>query len=598
MIKQAEDVKNMFLGDAPESHDALLAYHLFQLMMDWDSRNALGVQPLKKQTDAVESIDSLDALTAYFVEVPGEEQAGSLWSCGPEIDPADSTRYILSISSCGLLLGDSAEYSQLTDFGSIKKEAYTELARKMLAKLGYSEKEAALKISNCFVFEGMFASAVYTGEERRSADYGRKTYNIYTRDQVLEVQGKLPILQVLEKTGYPEADQYMVMEPAFLERMNELYTEENLPLIRDYFIVRSAVGEAVNLDRECYEWDNEANNAISGSTGILDDETAFASEVSERLEWPVAQLYTETYLKQEDKERITELVGEVIAAYHGILEGEDFLSDETRAKAIEKLEAIEARVLYPDNWEEYYCEGLEIASPAEGGTLWDACRAIERYNTADSVRDYSAPVDRETWGITPQTVNCAYSPQENSISILGAYAQGGFYNSEMTDEELYTTLGTTIGHEISHAFDRRGAQYDKDGNMANWWAEDDYAVFVERNAKLEAYYNAMHPWKGQDFHGNIMTGEACADMAGMKVALRLAAEKKSFDYDLFFRTYAHIWLTKDTLQRVYARINNNHPMMYLRINATLQQFDEFLDFYGITEGDGMYLAPENRVSIW
>ena len=112
------------------------------------------------------------------------------------------------------------------------------------------------------------------------------------------------------------------------------------------------------------------------------------------------------------------------------------------------------------------------------------------------------------------------------------------------------------------------------------------------------FYNAMHPWEGQDFYGSIMTGEACADMAGMKVMLKIAAEKDNFDYDAVFRAFAEAWLTKDTLQMAYARINDNHPMCYLRINCTLQQFDEFLNYYGITEGDGMYLAPEDRVAIW
>lgn len=161
-LKQAEDVKNMFLGDAPKGHGALMAYHLFRLMMDWDSRNALGVQPLKAETDAVEAIDSIDALTAYFLETPPEDRAGSLWNCSLRIDLSDSSRYILAVNSRSLLLGDSAEYSRLTDLGAIKKKAYTELARKMLIKLGYTEEEAARKIENCFAFEGMFAPSVYT----------------------------------------------------------------------------------------------------------------------------------------------------------------------------------------------------------------------------------------------------------------------------------------------------------------------------------------------------------------------------------------------------------------------------------------------------
>ena len=195
-------------------------------------------------------------------------------------------------------------------------------------------------------------------------------------------------------------------------------------------------------------------------------------------------------------------------------------------------------------------------------------------------------------------VNCFYSPSYNCIYILAAIAQGNIYNSNMSDEELYAKLGMMIGHEISHAFDRSGAQYDKDGNLASWWTEEDYSEFQERNTKLEAYVNAIQPWEGQNIQGSIVTGEACADMAGMKAALRAVADKEDFDYDVFFRAYANLWLTKDSLQREYSLLNNKHPMNYLRINVVLQQFDEFLDFYGIREGDGMYLSPEDRVLIW
>ena len=339
-------------------------------------------------------------------------------------------------------------------------------------------------------------------------------------------------------------------------------------------------------------------NALEGSEGMLDDETVFSSSVAAVLAWPVAQLYVETYVKQEDKDRISAMIDEILDSYHSILAEADFLSEETRAKAIEKLDAIDKGVLYPDSWDKYSYEELDFASREEGGTLWDAEIAIAKCELAKSIEDYSKPVDKEKWVYPPQVVNCFYSPQTNNIYILGAFAQGGLYNSDMSDEELYAKLGGVIGHEISHAFDSTGAQFDKEGNMASWWTEEDYAMFLEKNAKMVDYYNNMHPWEGQDFYGSIMTGEACADMAGIKCMLRIAAEKPDFDYDAFFRSFADVWLTKDSLQMAYQRINDVHPMAYLRINATLQQFDEFLDFYGIKEGDGMYLAPEDRVAIW
>ncbi len=224
--------------------------------------------------------------------------------------------------------------------------------------------------------------------------------------------------------------------------------------------------------------------------------------------------------------------------------------------------------------------------------------AIDAYEVAEEVDMFSAPVDKEEWESPPQDFNCGYQPKTNSMYILGAYARGDIYNSEMSDEEVLAKLGVSIGHEISHAFDRDGAQFDKDGNMKDWWTEEDKAEFKKRNAKLAEYYNGIHPWQGLDLKGKTMTGEACADMAGMKACFRIAKEKENFDYDKFYRAFADLWMFKENLMTAQSQVDDVHPMNYLRINCTLQQYDEFLDQYGITEGDAMYLAPEDRVNIW
>ena len=596
--KQAEDLKNLFQGDRPEDHDTGLAYDLYQLMMDWDSRNATGVAPLKAAVDQVEAIDSLEALRAYYLETPVEDQLNSLWNANTIIGYDDANHYIISIEPCGLSLGDAAEYANLTSYGAMIKEANGVLAQKMLVKLGYTEDEANQKIDNCLALETLLAPAVPTAEAKGQAGFIASTNNHVTHDELQQAEGQLPILEQLSFVGYPEADDYLVAVPDYLPLANQVYTEENLPLIRDYMIVNAVMSEAKNLDRECYEWANDNKNAITGSSGMLPDETVFSARVSDILPWPVAQLYTQTYLKAEDKARIASVIEELRDIYHDILNEADFLSDATRAKAIEKLEGIIPNVLYPDSWEPYACDDLEFDAPAAGGTLWEALRSIYRYKAAKKAKDYSQPVDKGLWDEPPQTINCFYDPQRNAITIMGAFAQAGLYNSDMSQEEVYGKIGYVIGHEISHAFDREGAQFDKDGDMANWWADEDYAAFQQRNQKMIDYFNAMHPWQGQDFRGGTMTGEASADMAGFKAVLKIAATKEDFDYDALFRAFANIWLTKETLQRTYVHIYDVHPLNYLRINCTLQQYDEFLDFYGIKEGDGMYLAPEDRVAIW
>ena len=596
--KCTEDIKNMFLGEAPTEHDAKLAYDLFWLMMDWDSRNAAGVAPLKAATDEIEAIDSIEALNAYFLEKPVEDQLSALYAATKLNDFMDSSRNLLVVATISPLLEDSAEYSAMTDFGRVKKDAVTELARKMLLKLGYSEEEAQKKIDNCFALETALSPTIASNEDQKKPDYLSKIYNIYSYDELKELQGKLPVVELIAHCGFPKTDKYMVMSPGYFQKLNELYTEENLPMIRDYLIVQGAVSSASSLDRECYEWSVARKNAITGASGILPDEDVFAPAVAGMLEWPVARLYSETYLRQEDKDRISALVDEILDAYHGVISNADFLSDATKGNALEKLDAMDKQVLYPDDWSKYACDGLDFASKEEGGTLWEAEKRITAYVVAKTVKEFSEPVDKSLWTMTPNTVNCMYYKLNNTMYIFGAFCMGDLYNSGMSDEEVYGKLGWVIGHEITHAFDSSGAQFDKNGNMANWWTEEDLAAFLARNKKLEEYYNNMHPWKGQDFYGSIVTGEAGADMGGMRAVLRIAAEKENFDYDTFFRSLADVWFTKQTLQQSYRQINDEHPMGYLRVNGTLQQFDEFLNFYGITEGDGMYLAPEDRVAIW
>jgi len=598
-VQLDEDIMELFTSETEaESHDAQLALNLYSLYMDWDSRNAAGVTPLKKLTDEVEKIDSLEALTEYLGNTPVEDQLFSLFKVEkcPGLD--DSSANILDIQASDLALEDSAEYQKLTSLGKVKKDAAEALVSQILGKLGYTEEETAAKFGNCLSFETQLATVMISEADKRKPDYYHKINNHYNRQQLTEAQGNVPLIAFLEKAeGYPETDSNVLEEPDWLAKLNSLYTEENLDLIRDYLIVHGVIDNADSLDRECFEWKKAYDNAVKGIVGDRSDELVISTIMTEKLKWPVARLYCERYLSRNDKDRISGLIDEIITEYHGIIEEADFLTDETKAAAIDKLEAIDKQVLWPDDWSKYDSTDLEIASAADGGTLWEAVKGIARYDTDQSIRQFSEPVDKDMWNYVPNTFNCGYDPQSNSIWIFGAFARGEIYNAEMNDEDLYARLGMVIGHEISHAFDSAGAQFDLDGNMKQWWTDEDWAAFRERNEKLNEYFKKIHPWEGQDLAEN-KTGEACADMGGMKCMLRMAAKKDEFDYDQFFRSFADFWMEKGTLTISYIYFDDEHPLPYLRVNCTLQQFDQFFDLYGIKEEDQMYLAPEDRVNIW
>ena len=554
--KATEDLKALFHGEVPEDHDSRLAYDYFNLLCDWDTRDARGVAPLKEMVNGYSFID------------------------------------------------DPAEYREMTDYGEELIETYEAFFGKMLEKFGYSEEEARQKFDNCFAWETLVNSVLASAEERSSSEYKFAADTHYTREELLAATPNIPILETLEKVdGYPVMERYLIPERAAIERLNELYTEENLPLMRDYLILHGIFRMAEALDWESYALACDCQEMLSGGYHFeLNREDYSKSDVYDDLKinigWAVSKFYVEKHSNPEAKERISALVDEIVTAYYGIIEDADFISDKTRAGAIAKLDNMARHVLYPDSWEPYSFEDVSYVSKEEGGGLWEAYRAIKKHEHEKTVAEAGNPYDRTIWDLLPFDGNCGYTPGSNAIYIKAAFAQAPNYRPDMSAEELYAYMGSAIAHEISHAFDANGAKYDKEGNFINWWTEADYAAFNEKNEKLAAYFNAMHPWEGQDFNGEAMVGEACADMAALKCLLRIAAEKPDFDYDRFFRAYADRSATRETLVWAMVLLEDEHPMPYLRINTCLQQYDEFLDFYGITEGDKMYLAPEDRVAIW
>ena len=602
--KADQDLKALFGGEAPEDHDARLAYDYYYLLSDWDARDARGVEPLKDMVAAVEGIADLDALTAYFVKTPWEDRLSALWREKVRQDPDKPGWNILSVNAGYSFLNDPAEYLEMTEDGKAIKETVDAFCMEMLAKFGYSEAEAEQKIENCFAWETLLNTALAEAEAAADPEDPSAFDVHYTRDELLAATPNIPIVETLEKVdGYPVLEQVLLPEPAAIECLNRLYTEENLPLMRDYLILHGIYLMAEALDWDSYVRACDCQEVASGGAHMEVSREDYANslvydEMKGIVGWPLSKYYVQQHTNPEDKVRISELVDEIVDAYYGIIEDADFISAETRAGAVAKLDCMAKHVLYPDSWEPYSFEDVNFASKEEGGRLWEAWRAIKKHEHEKTIAELISPIDSTVWDLLPCIGNCGYTPGANAISINAAYAQAPNYRPDMTDEELYAYMGTAVAHEISHAFDAFGAKFDKDGNITDWWTEEDYAAFNRKNEKLIAYFNAMHPWEGQDFDGEIMVGEACADMAAVKCMLRIAAGKPDFDYDRFFRAFADRFATKETLFMAMARLEDEHPMAYLRINTTLQQYDEFLDFYGITEGDNMYLAPEDRVTVW
>ncbi len=585
--------------DSLTGHDAELVHKLYALASDWDYRNAQGVEPALPVMKAIRGIDSLEAFTGYLCDRSNIKRFYPL-GMAVAADLTDPGIYITTISAPVLLLRDSAEYAARTQAGELNHTIYEQLGTYMLMRLGYSGDEAAQAVANAFAFEALMAAHIRPAAARYQADYFASRLNYYTPEELEALAGNFPILDLLRAFGLQPGRKYLVTEPDYISALPEICTEENVVLMRDWMALKTALSVANLLDRETLQQTEAIPNAILGASGESSDDYLALQTVMSLLPVPMDNLYIQAYCTEQQRQDMLDIITDIVAYYRVMLGSVDWLGDETRAKAIEKLDCMRINAVYPDKLGDW--SALDFAGIGEGGSLLAATAAVEEFLVSLQSQKVDTAVKQDEWDqrLMPTSMaNAAYDVQKNSINILAGILSGAIYNEDMSYEQKLGGIGAIIGHEISHAFDTNGAQFDKNGAFSSWWTREDYAAFQARAAKLAAWYDGFIPWEGAAFSGRQVQTEAIADMAGMKCILAIAAQHKDFDYDAFFRQYATVWRMQGLPAFLVTKVATDvHPMRYMRINVTLAQFDEFVDFYGIRPGDGMYIAPEDRVAVW
>lgn len=585
--------------DTLSGHDAELVRKLYGLLSDWEYRDAQGVAPIMPSMEAIAAIDSLEALYAFLRSE--DNLAGILpVSVDVGVDLSDPDTYITSVGCMKLLLNDAAEYTQRTRAGELYDSVYRQIIRYMLPRLGYGEAEADAAYENAVAFEALLAAHIKPQADHYKPDYRQSLLNYYEPEALAALAGDFPILDMIEASGLSGGKRFRVDEPDNVSALADVFAEANLPLARDWLTVKTAIFGRNYLDREAYLRTITIANDLLEVKGDPDEEEYIVSIASSLLKVPMDNLYIEAYCSQRQRDDIRQIIDEVREGYHDILNENDWLSEETRARAIEKLDAIHVYAVYPDvlgDWSD-----LDFPGREEGGSLPKVVWTIQRYHAKLNASKIDAPVEKDVWDQMDRptaVANAAYNASRNTIAVLAGILTGEIYNEDMSYEQKLGAIGTFIGHEISHAFDTNGAQYDKNGMLTNWWSDEDYAAFQERAQKLADWYDGFVPFEDANYSGQQVKTEVIADMGGMRCALHIASQKEDFDYDAFFRQYAAVWRQKATLPSTIMKVSQDkHPMNYMRIDATLAQFDEFDDFYGIKEGDGMYIAPEDRVAVW
>ncbi len=587
---------DLIADESQTSHEAKLVQKFYNDFIDMETRNRRGVEPIMPQIKAIQKISSIDELTDYYV-TDWEHKLSSypmLLTVRP--DMKDSTKYTVQIQSPDCSLGDSSEYKTLTARGKLQKQATTLVFSTMLERVGYSKEEAAKVTEQLFEMEGKVQKVSATLAEQQQPGFLATMYHPITISELKEQSPVFPVAEILKPYTDLGIEQFDLSEPEWLANMNKLYVEENLEGFKALLLYEVISNSLLYLDQEAFDLESQKLSILAGSEVKLKLEDVAYKHVDRNLNKAIGKMYAENYVSPKTKADVTKMADEIVAVFRDRLNKAEWLSDVTRVKALGKLDTLKLRIAYPDDWTPYAY--TELNFDEENGTVENLIDT-KAYDGLNRVKQAAGKVDRSLWAEGPQTTNSSYSPQENAIEIYGGVLRGNLYNENNSREANMGGIGVIIAHEITHAFDTQGSQYDKDGNMINWWTEEDSAAFKELTSKVSQYYSQFEVMPGVFINGDLTIGESVADLGAMSCMLEIANGIEDFDYKTFFESFAYSFRRQAPPNVIEDLVNTDvHPLCYLRINITLQQNQEFYDAIGIKEGDGMYLAPEDRLTVW
>lgn len=574
---------------------------IYRSWMDVDTINARGLEPTAPDLREIGAI----ATRADLVRT-----MASLYRRGVEVpydfyvypDLKNSSQYAVYFGQSGITMPDRDYYLELdnANFQQAREQLPGYIAR-MLARGGTDEATAAAAAPDVYELEEAIARAHWDAVAIRDPE---QAYNPHTAEQLEGLGGNLRWQETREILGVADEEQVILRQPNYFATLDRLIAEVPLETWKHYLAFRVLDGAAEHLDDATagIRFDYR-NRVLSGQQEERPRWKRGISMVGAMAGEAAGKLYVAKYFPPEAKAKMQELVGNVIATLDDSLGDLDWMSEETRGKAREKLSKFTAKIGYPDVWKDY--SSLEIVAGDHLGNLrravaWEYQRNLDKLGRT---------VDRGEWFMTPQTVNAYYDPTQNEIVFPAARLQPPFFQLDADDAINYGAVGGVIGHEISHGFDDQGSKFDGDGNLANWWTEADRAAFEQRTRALVEQYNAFEPVKGMHIDGELTLGENIGDLSGVAMAYRAyirsldGAEPPVIDGftgpQRFFIGYALSRKGKYREEQTISQLASDpHSPLKFRVIGPYRNSDAFHEAFGTQAGDGMWLPPEQRVTLW
>lgn len=574
---------------------------LFSSWMDIEAINALGLQPVRPELERIGAIDSVASLVATMARLrrAGVEVPYELSVYG---DLKDSSRYTVYIEQSGITMPNRDYYLDLENENFRKaREALPAYIAGLLAHAGLERTAADAAGQAVYDLEAALAGAQWDAVTNRDPE---KIYNPYPVADLGTLGPNIDWTATRDLLGIAAQDPLIIEQPSFFEALDRLLVEIPLGTWKHYLAFRLLDSSAEHLDdaTAAIQFDYRYR-ILNGQEEQRPRWKRGISAVNMLIGEAAGKLYVREYFPPEAKDRMEHLVENVIATFDETLQGLDWMTPATRQKAREKLAGFTAKIGYPDEWKDY--SELQVV---RGDHFGNWRRALE-WEHRRQVSKIGQPVDRGEWYMTPQTVNAYYSPTQNEIVFPAARLQPPFFQLDADDAINYGAVGGVIGHEISHGFDDKGSKFDGNGNLSNWWTEQDRAAFEARTATLVEQFNAFEPVPGMNVNGELTLGENIGDLSGVAMAYRAyirsleGADPPVIDGftgpQRFFIGYAMSRRGKYRDEAVIARLASapHSPLKY-RVIGPYRNIDAFHEAFGTAEGDGMWLPPDQRVRIW
>lgn len=570
---------------------------LYKLGLDSTRLNAEGAEPVKDELRMIYSAGDKKELVAVLAKL-NLAGGGGFFGMGVDADLMDSNKQVLYLGQSGLGMGDRDYYMDAENAELHSK--YQQMLEKLFTLAG--ESDAAAKALNTVKLEDALASFSWTSVQNR--DY-TKLYNPMSTAEIAKTFGGFDFGYFFQAMGIPAQDKVIVEQPSFFEGFAKLFESSNLSQLQDYLAAHSLMSAAPYMSDDFYAAQFDFfSTAMSGVTEQKARWKRAMSVPNSILGEAVGQMYVKKYFPEENKKKMLEIVGELQKSLGEHIANLEWMSEETKAYAQNKLSNFTVKVGYPDKWKDYSSLNVD---PEQ--SYYKNIVAANTWYVADNLSKMGKATDKSEWGMTPQTVNAYYNPTTNEICFPAAILQPPFFNIDADDAVNYGAIGVVIGHEMTHGFDDQGRLFDTDGNMNNWWTAEDEAKFNEKTAVLVKQYDEVEILPGLHANGKLSLGENIADHGGVSIAYtalhnslgdKMPADIDGFNVDQrFFIGYAHLWAQNITDEEK-ARLTklDVHSLAENRINVTLRNFQAFFDAFGIKEGDPMWRPESERVSIW